>query len=294
MKELLKNKKLVIAICVAVVLAIGIAIWAIVGGGGSGESHGKSTADVLNLMEKSKAAYENVSSVHGVMNMDMQMSIEDMEMNLTVQMGVYRNKSGDIQKTENIVTLGGFGSQATTSYIDEKNNIVYTTDDGGSSWSKEKISADEAELYMQSADFSQLLTEIRNYKEVGPETVNGIAAMRYDGAIESDKLGELMDQTGLLDSLGTEEMTDKQKQELKKKIGDITVSLWIDPNTDLPQKLSIDMTNMMKSILEISEAADSAATAAAEAVSKVTMVYTNSEYNSLAPIELPSEAKSAK
>ncbi len=293
MKELLKNKKLVIAICAAVVIVIGIAIWAI-GGDGSGASHSESTADVLNLMERSKAAYENVSSVHGVMNMDMQMSIEDIEMNLTVQMGVYRNKSGDIQKTENVVTLGGFGSQATTSYIDEKNNIVYSTDDGGSSWSKEKISADEAELYMQTADFSQLLTEIRNYKEVGPETVNGIAAMRYDGAIESDKLGELMDQTGLLDSLGTEEMTDKQKQELRKKIGDITVSLWIDPNTDLPQKLSIDTTNMIKTILEVSEAADSDATGAAEAVSKVTMVYTNSEYNSLAPIELPSEAKSAK
>lgn len=293
MKELLKNKKLVIAICAAVVIVIGIAIWAI-GGDGSGASHSESTADVLNLMERSKAAYENVSSVHGVINMDMQMSIEDIEMNLTVQMGVYRNKSGDIQKTENVVTLGGFGSQATTSYIDEKNNIVYSTDDGGSSWSKEKISADEAELYMQTADFSQLLTEIRNYKEVGPETVNGIAAMRYDGAIESDKLGELMDQTGLLDSLGTEEMTDKQKQELRKKIGDITVSLWIDPNTDLPQKLSIDTTNMIKTILEVSEAADSDATGAAEAVSKVTMVYTNSEYNSLAPIELPSEAKSAK
>lgn len=293
MKELLKNKKLVIAICAAVVIVIGIAIWAI-GGDGSGASHSESTADVLNLMERSKAAYENVSSVHGVMNMDMQMSIEDIEMNLTVQMGVYRNKIGDIQKTENVVTLGGFGSQATTSYIDEKNNIVYSTDDGGSSWSKEKISADEAELYMQTADFSQLLTEIRNYKEVGPETVNGIAAMRYDGAIESDKLGELMDQTGLLDSLGTEEMTDKQKQELRKKIGDITVSLWIDPNTDLPQKLSIDTTNMIKTILEVSEAADSDATGAAEAVSKVTMVYTNSEYNSLAPIELPSEAKSAK
>lgn len=292
MKELLKNKKLVIAICAAVVIVIGIAIWAI--GGDSGASHSESSADVLNLMERSKAAYENVSSVHGVMNMDMQMSIEDIEMNLTVQMGVYRNKSGDIQKTENIVTLGGFGSQATTSYIDEKNNIVYSTDDGGSSWSKEKISAVEAELYMQTADFSQLLTEIRNYKEVGPETVNGIAAMRYDGAIESDKLGELMDQTGLLDSLGTEEMTDKQKQELRKKIGDITVSLWIDPNTDLPQKLSIDTTNMIKTILEVSEAADSDATGAAEAVSKVTMVYTNSEYNSLAPIELPSEAKSAK
>lgn len=112
-----------------------------------------------------------------------------------------------------------------------------------------------------------------------------------DGAVEGSMLKDMMDQTGLFDSLGTGELSEEQKDELGKNIGDMTVSVWIDPNTDLPQKLSIDMTNMMKAVLAIGDDADSDEESAAEALSKVTVVYTNSEYDAVPEMELPEETK---
>lgn len=290
MKELVKNKKLVIAICVAVVIVIGIAVWALAGGDGEIDLK-ESSPEVLSLMEKSKAAFENVSSVHSVMNVDMGMEVQDVEMDIAIQLGVYKNKNSDVQKTESVISLGGFGSQASTSYIDTKNNIVYTTEDGGSSWSQTEVSAEEAEAYVQTADFSQLLTGIKNYQEKGAETINGIAAVRYDGAVEGSMLKELMDQSGLFDSIGAGELTDEQKDEVGKKIGDMKLSVWIDPNTDLPQKLSIDMTNMMKAVLSIGDDTDSDEDSAADALNSVTMVYTNSEFDAVQEMEVPEEAK---
>lgn len=295
MKEILKNKKVLIPICIVLLVLVGLAIWLAAGGSRSGGKVSESPQEVLDMMEKAQKAYENVSSVNSVMKVDMNMEVEDTEMNIALQLGVYNLKNEDVQKTETIMTLGDFGSQAVTSYIDLKNNVVYSTSDGGSSWNKEDVSEDEAQAYVNSNDFSGFLTNIRNYKEKGAETVNGIAATRYDGVIENGYIQELMSQTGIFEQMGLEEISDDQMKKVYDEIGNIEVSMWLDPNTSLPQKMSIDLTKMMKAMLKLNKESDEDkdASDAADALKKVTMVYINKDYNSLSPIEIPKEAKNA-
>lgn len=295
MKEILKNKKVLIPICIVLLVLVGLAIWLAAGGSRSGGKVSESPQEVLDIMEKAQKAYENVSSVNSVMKLDMNMEVEDTEMNIALQLGVYNLKNEDVQKTETIMTLGDFGSQAVTSYIDLKNNVVYSTSDGGSSWNKEDVSEDEAQAYVNSNDFSGFLTNIRNYKEKGAETVNGIAATRYDGVIENDYIQELMSQTGIFEQMGLQEISDDQMKKVYDEIGNIEVSMWLDPNTSLPQKMSIDLTKMMKAMLKLNKESDEDkdASDAADALKKVTMVYINKDYNSLSPIEIPKEAKNA-
>ena len=295
MKEILKNKKVLIPICIVLLVLVGLAIWLAAGGSRSGGKVSESPQEVLDMMEKAQKAYENVSSVNSVMKLDMNMEVEDTEMNIALQLGVYNLKNEDVQKTETIMTLGDFGSQAVTSYIDLKNNVVYSTSDGGSSWNKEDVSEDEAQAYVNSNDFSGFLTNIRNYKEKGAETVNGIAATRYDGVIENGYIQELMSQTGIFEQMGLEEISDDQMKKVYDEIGNIEVSMWLDPNTSLPQKMSIDLTQMMKAMMKLNKESDEDkdASDAADALKKVTMVYINKDYNSLTPIEIPKEAKNA-
>lgn len=301
LKELFKNKKVIIGAAAALVIIVGIAVWMIAESGDS--SNGKvsgSSSEVLNTMQKAKEAFENVSSVHSILEINMNMQVQDAEMNMALQMGVYQNKSEDIQKTETVISLGDFGSQAITTYIDLKNDISYTTEDGGMSWKKEEIDGESAFASADNGQIFDILTGIRNYEENGSETINGIAAVRYDGFIEKETLKDMINNTGILEQIGTDGLSDAKINEICDKIGEIGVSVLIDPNTNLPQKMSMDLTKLVKETLEVKQrenADDSGESkgseSAADSLKQCTMTYTLTDYNKLTPIEIPQEAKKA-
>lgn len=301
LKELFKNKKVIIGAAAALVIIIGIVAWMIAGSGNP--SNGKvsdGSPEVLNTMQKAKEAFENVSSVHSILEISMDMQMQDTEVNMALQMEVYRNKDADIQKTETVISLDDFGSQAITTYIDLKNDIVYTTENGGMSWKKEETDGESAFASVDNGQVFDILTGIRNYKENGSETINGIAAVRYDGFIEKETLKDMISNTGILEQIGTDDLSDAKIDEICDKIGDIGVSILIDPNTDLPQKMSMDVTKLIKATLEAKQEEDTDSSgesdgseSASNSLKQCTMTYTLTDYNKLTPIEIPKEAKEA-
>lgn len=301
LKELFKNKKVIIGAAAALVIIIGIVAWMIAGSGNpSSNKVSESSPEVLNTMQKAKEAFDNVSSVHSILEIGMNMQVQDTEMNMALQMGIYRNKDADIQKTETVISFGDFGSQAITTYIDLKNDIVYTTENGGMSWKKEETDGESAFASVDNGQVFDILTGIRNYKENGSETINGIAAVRYDGFIEKETLKDMISNTGILEQIGTDDLSDAKINEICDKIGDIGVSILIDPNTDLPQKMSMDVTKLIKATLEAKQEEDTDSSgesdgseSASNSLKQCTMTYTLTDYNKLTPIEIPKEAKEA-
>ena len=76
-------------------------------------------------------------------------------------------------------------------------------------------------------------------------------------------------------------------------MGDLPVSIWIDPASGLPVKYEMDMTAMLQSMMEKLVAQDEAAVEAAMTVDKCHMSMICSDYNSIDAIHVPQEALDA-
>ena len=90
----------------------------------------------------------------------------------------------------------------------------------------------------------------------------------------------------MLEQLGLVDASAEQLADICDEIGSIDVSLWIDPDTYLPQKMSIDMTEMMRRTMSLSEDTD-----IGDQIKSAVLTYVNSQYNSLTPFEIPEEAR---
>ena len=200
-------------------------------------------------------------------------------------MDSYSIEGEPVKKQESVISLGEFGSQAITSYIDLENSMIYSTADSGLTWSSEEMSQEEAEAYKTGIDFTKFFTGIDNYVARGADEVNGIEADRYDGAIGGDMLKEIIKQTGMLEQMGAGDLSDEQLKSICDEIGNVEVSMWIEPSTHLPQKMSVDMTAMMQKIMGLGEDEDFS-----DSLKEVTFTYVQSEYNAVEPIVIPEEA----
>ena len=285
---LMKNKKLLAGACLAVVLVIVMLVVLI-----SSlvepkvDPDKKSTPEVLATMEKSQQAASEASSVHQSTQVALLLEAgEDQELEMSVRLDSYAIEGEPVQKQESVISLGGYGTQAITSYIDLENKLMYSTADSGLTWVKEELSDEEVTAYTTGIDVTPFFTGIDNYVARGTEDVNGLAAERYDGAIGSELMTELFIQTEMLEQLGLADTSAEQLADICDEIGSIDVSLWIDPDTYLPQKMSIDMTEVMRRTMSLSEDTD-----IGDQIKSAVLTYVNSQYNSLTPFEIPEEAR---
>ena len=164
--------------------------------------------------------------------------------------------------------------------------------DGTMSWSKDTLDdLGDIAQYNGKASMDIYLENGSNFKEIGAEDVDGVSAVRYDGIISQDSLKSVMDTSGVLEqyeSLGLEGMED-----LLDEMGDLPVSIWLDPDSDLPVKYEMDMTQMMQNMMnkllaEEEETADIGFT-----VDKCVISMVCSDYNTVSNIEIPEEALNA-
>lgn len=283
MKEILKNKKVMAAIGVALVIIIAVIIWAV--SKDEIDPNVKSTPEVREAIEQSQTASEEADSVHSSMEIAMLIEEEDTEVNINVRNDSYVVEGENVQKQETIISLDALGTQAITTYVDLENKKSYVTADGGLSWQQDEISDEDVEIYRQGPGFLQFFTGIDNYIEAGTEKINGIMTDRYDGVIGAEGLAERIKQTGMLEQMGAGDLSDEQLKSISDEIGNVEVSMWIDPSTHLPQKMSVDMTAMMQKIMGLGEDEDFS-----DSLKEVTFTYVQSEYNAVEPIVIPEEA----
>lgn len=257
-------------------------------------SAGETPEDALN---KAQEAMNGVSSMHYTMDMDIGMSADGESYDITT--------TAEADCIIDPMTLGMDMHMSMASLLDLDMKMYMVQDgssytiytgmddgDGNITWTQETMDdLDALAQYNGQKSMEIYLENGTNFTEAGSEEINGVNATRYDGVITGDSIQAVMDASGVIDqfaSLGLEGL-----EELYQDLGDIPVSIWLDPDTSLPVKYEMDMTAMMQGMMDKLMASEDETADLGLTIDKCAVVMVCSDYNGIDAIEIPQEALDA-
>ena len=283
-------------------LTLGLSLTAC--GGGGQQSTGDSGTDAMTPAERVAAAEEKMSALTSLsidMTQDIGMSFamadqsQELNMSTKMQMDVIQEplKAKGTMQIDMGEELGGV--QDVELYIMTEDDAANVYMQMGGQWIKQSVTEAELGQYDAADSLELYLDSAADFAEAGTEQVGGADATKFTGVIKGDKLYDVIEESGVLGSLG-QTGTDVSEDELKamlSELGDLPMSVWINAD-GYPVQYEMDMSQMIDSILqkalEMEGAADQGMTMT---VSKAAMSLTCSNFNAVEDFELPAEAQNA-
>ena len=222
-------------------------------GSGSAEpanSAGKSMEEVLLNASKNM---ENAKSMTYTFDMDMGMQVFGMKMDTLMK--------SDIKTIQNPLTLemtgkmdmGEMGSYDMDIYAETEGDhlVMYTGMNMGEEtmWMKSSVDMDSSQIsqYNAQSNIKVYMENAKNFTEVGKEDVNGVQAVRFDGVINGDSIGNVLNESGMSEQVSG--MGVENPEEMFAEMGDIPVSFWVDTEKELIVKYTIDMSEAMQKLM---------------------------------------------
>lgn len=272
--------------------------------GGGQQSTGDSGTDAMTPTERVAAAEEKMSALTSLsidMTQDIGMSFamadqsQELNMSTKMQMDVIQEplKAKGTMQIDMGEELGGV--QDVELYIMSEDDAANLYMQMGGQWIKQSVTEAELGQYDAADSLELYLDSAVDFAEAGTEQIGGADATKFTGVIKGDKLYDVIEESGVLGSLG-QTGTDVSEDELKamlSELGDLPMSVWINAD-GYPVQYEMDMSQMIDSIvqnaLEAEGAADQGMTMT---VSKAAMSLTCSNFNAVDDFELPAEAQNA-
>lgn len=125
--------------------------------------------------------------------------------------------------------------------------VVYASNDDGATWSPTTMDLSQFDVAESLDTYMSLFKEV---KESGKETINGVEATKFNCIIPNDKLVDVINASGTLDSLSIPGMGTDDLNEMIAGMGDLTFDIWVDTDQYLPVQYSFDMSAMMSKMME--------------------------------------------
>lgn len=272
--------------------------------GGGQQSTGDSGTDAMTPAERVAAAEEKMSALTSLsidMAQDIGMSFamadqsQELNMSTKMQMDVIQEplKAKGTMQIDMGEELGGVQDVELYIMTEDDTANVYMQMNG--QWIKQSVTEAELGQYDAADSLELYLDSAADFAEAGTEQVGGADATKFTGVIKGDKLYDVIEESGVLSSLG-QTGTDVSEDELKamlSELGDLPMSVWINAD-GYPVQYEMDMSQMIDSILqkalEMEGAADQGMTMT---VSKAAMSLTCSNFDAVEDFELPAEAQNA-
>ena len=272
--------------------------------GGGQQSTGDSGTDAMTPTERVAAAEEKMSALTSLsidMTQDIGMSFamadqsQELNMSTKMQMDVIQEplKAKGTMQIDMGEELGGV--QDVELYIMSEDDTANVYMQMGGQWIKQSVTEAELGQYDAADSLELYLDSAADFAEAGTEQIGGADATKFTGVIKGDKLYDVIEESGVLSSLG-QTGTDVSEDAIKSmlsELGDLPMSVWINAD-GYPVQYEMDMSQMIDSILqkalEMEGAADQGMTMT---VSKAAMSLTCSNFNAVEDFELPAEAQNA-
>lgn len=234
----------------------------------------------------------NILVSAGGQTMSMPMSID-----LTVDMDQQKEPACISSQIE--MSMSSMGQTENKQFLlymeqDDETTTTYSSADGGASWNANKadrVPVDPTEV------FSIIINNSKGFQQVGTDTLDGREVLVYTGALSGEFLQQIMNMAGSGSSLSELIPTDGAEASAVE-FGDMPITMFIDAQTHLPLRYTMDMGDMMKDLLgnvlkslmglegmDGVEVDVDFPAASAECFL--------SEFNSVPPIEIPAAAKAA-
>lgn len=247
-----------------------------------------------SAMARALSEMQDVESLHMdmVMSLDMSLSAEGQTIDLPISMDMSMDTINEPLTAHATMNMNVMQQPVGVEYYLEQsgeNYQMYANMDGGG-W--ESMSMDETELGQFSAvDGVEFYLQCASaFEKVGEEEVNGATASRYDGEIPADMLAEALERSGaysMVEGLGVSE---DSTEGLTSGMG---LSIYLDNETGLPVRYDIDMTDLMREMMEATLAAVGAGDAMSWEIGEASVSVTLSDFNGIDAIEIPDDARGA-
>lgn len=274
------------AAVLALVLALGLTAC---GGKDGGDG------DAASAMLSARESMQKVSSMSYIYSMEMSMKADGETVEMTVDGTADMTMDPVAAKMTMNMNMLGMSLTGIELYMVQEGSqtVTYTGMDlfggGSKTWTKttggDGSTGVSMEQYNAKDSFDLYLKNGANFKAMGTETVQGTPATRYEGVIAKDMLKDTLEKSGSMEQLDS--MVDANIDDVLKKVGDISVTMWLDNETGLPVKYVIDMTNFLVSMMEL--AAENAGESADVSADKFVVSMEVTKYNGVGEIKVPQD-----
>ena len=242
-----------------------------------------------------------------LMDMEFKISSQGFSMNMPIQvamdflMDVQKEPQMsklDVKMDMNMSAMGQQSQQTNTAlvYVDMSGDqpVSYSSTDEGATW---HVGTENAEQFKPQESISLLKEHAKDFQKTGTGTVYGREVTIYSGKLEGAYAQQTMASTGMSEVLS--EIADTDDVASNEAVwSDILVTVSIDNETGYPVFYSMDMTDMLKDLLEVAlknamgmEEAEGMEIELDVSVIKIDSYLT--QFDSVPPIEIPEAALAA-
>ncbi len=284
---------------VGVTLVAAMTALSIAGCSGGTSAPEKKEMTVEEKVEAAQTAMADVKSMDAVMTMEMGLAMDNgtqaQNLNMNTSMDVTSFTDPLKMKIDMNMDMGEMGSQAMTIYAEETEDgkyMMYMTD--GSQWASQEVPVETFAQYDAKDSMNMYLDGVTELKDSGTEKVNEKDAFKIDGIIAGDALEETIKASGALDNLTQTlggQIDADALESMFKDLGNISVSVWLDAETNYPVKYSMDMTDVMDKLYTNLFSTVPGAENMSIHVEKMTIGMECSNYGNATDFEIPAEAK---
>ena len=246
---------------------------------------------VLSALSRS----QSLDSVHADLNETVSASIGvpaagfSQKMDIAIVIGADSHMDTGTGKTEGYMEYLG-QKQDILSYAEmiDGEGWTYTTNNGGKTWKREKQTNAENPFLNNPAQAMELWTKhAKNLERTGTEMIGEYDTTVFCGTLSGEFLKDAAGMTGTLFG--------DMDEVLLKEVADLPIKIWIDNGSGRLVRMTLDMRDMMKKVLENAMAESlggmSGSVELTIDVETALLDCTMSQFNAVPEIVIPEEAR---
>lgn len=249
------------------------------------------------MMKKSAETMASVTSLEAEMKIETSLSMNG-ETIATVTQGEISTFVKPMKLKAEVSTNGADGetlAKVMEMYVVEEGEVLTSYLDMGTGWMSENVEKMTLGHYNIYDNVNSYLGATENLKTTGEEEVDGKMTTRIDGQIRGEAIRQVTAHSGVLETVQQMGITEEDMADMFDKVQSLPVSFWIGEDGYVYQyeinlapvvKVVMDMTMVMMGM-------DPGEEAFAVIVDIATVTVTCSDFNKVAPFEIPRAALEA-
>lgn len=211
---------------------------------------------------KAALKMQKLNSLRTDLDVDFGMSVsmfgESMDLNMDLNGTVDLNTSPIRGKADMNVSMENTTEKILIYFEKEGSSLIlYTSPDGGNTWTKTEADASEgSKISISKESLAALIQLGKSFEATGTETVRGSEAVVYSGILHwADFITDDMQARFLKaieDEMGKALETEVDLSEVDlRELGDIPLTLCLDKKSSMPVKFSADLTETVRNIMPV-------------------------------------------
>ncbi len=219
-------------------------------------------------------------------------------MNLALVIGIDQQRDPLLIKGQMDMTMTSMGrtqQQSALFYSQQSGSTLtsYTSADNGANWSASRMELESS----PAESVALIINNAKDFNKTGTEKVNGLDADVYVGKLDGKYIQDIMNAMGSNNSMSSMFGSDINTEDLSN-MGDIEIAVYIDPQTNLPLRFTMNIADLLKNLMGTALTALMGMEEIDGMEMNVDIPFAEgdcyfSQFNSVPPIEIPEAAIAA-